>query len=167
MSREYWDMFQYHVKTSGTQSRTEGYTMGKIVWDESLSVAIDLVDEQHKMLIERLNDLSSAVEMTKGISEILNTLGFLIDYTDFHFSTEERYMRKYDYPGFETHLKQHEIFKTSLNNLVSDFEEEGATEPLSASINTLLVNWLINHIKVIDIQFGNFLRENGLENLKE
>ena len=76
-------------------------------------------------------------------------------------------MRKYDYPGFETHLKQHEIFKTSLNNLVSDFEEEGATEPLSASINTLLVNWLINHIKVIDIQFGNFLRENGLENLKE
>lgn len=141
--------------------------MGQIVWDESLSVAIDLVDEQHKMLIEKLNDLSSAVEMTKGVSEILNTLGFLIDYTDFHFSAEEGFMKKHDYPGYDAHLKQHEIFNTSLENLVRDFEEEGATEPLSASINTLLVNWLVNHIKVIDIQFGNFLRERGLEDLKE
>lgn len=141
--------------------------MGQIIWDDSLSVAIDLIDEQHKMLIERLNDLSSAVNTTKGVTEILKTLGFLIDYTDFHFTAEEGFMRKHDYPGLDVHVKQHEIFKGSLQNLVMDFEEEGATEPLSASINTLLVNWLVNHIKVVDVLFGSFLKENGLENLQE
>jgi hemerythrin len=140
--------------------------MGQIEWDDSLSVAIDLIDDQHKMLIERLNDLSAAVEMTKGTSEILKTLGFLIDYTDYHFSAEVGYMKKHNYPGLDAHLKQHEIFEASLKNLVTDFEEEGATEALSASINTLLVNWLVNHIKVVDVLFGTFLREQGLENLE-
>ena len=91
--------------------------MSKIEWDASLSVGVDLIDEQHKMLIQRLNDMSNAIEFTKGPNEIARTLSFLIDYTDFHFSAEERHMREQEYPGLEDHLSKHEEFKSTLADL--------------------------------------------------
>jgi hemerythrin len=139
------------------------FNMTKIEWDDSLSVGINLIDEQHKMLIQRIKDLSDAVESTRGLEKILQTLGFMIDYTDFHFSTEEKYMVQLGYPGFDIHKEQHEEFKSTLNHMVEDFEEDGATVALSTSINTFLINWLIKHIKSIDRKFGEFLQDKGFE----
>lgn len=137
--------------------------MTKIEWDDSLSVGIDLIDEQHKMLIQRIKDLSEAVEQARGLEKILKTLDFMIDYTEFHFSTEERHMKKLEYPGFIPHKQQHEEFISTLDRLVEDFEQDGATEALSTSTNTFLINWLVKHIKSIDKNFGKFLQEKGFK----
>ena len=75
--------------------------MAKIEWDDSLSVGVDLIDEQHKMLIQKLRDLSDAFEIGREMNRIMQTLEFMVDYTDFHFSAEEETMTKYDYPGLE------------------------------------------------------------------
>jgi hemerythrin len=133
--------------------------MTNIEWDKSLSVGVDLIDNQHKMLIERLRKIAKAIEKKQATGEITKTLDFMVDYTDFHFSTEEKYMEKYNYPDKENHILRHEEFKESLRRLVQDFQEEGATQVLSSSINTFLMNWLVKHIKGIDIGFGEFLRE--------
>ncbi|MFX1270585.1 MAG: bacteriohemerythrin [Promethearchaeota archaeon] len=133
-----------------------------ISWDDSLSVGVELIDEQHKMLIERINNLSIAVAKYMGHTKIIETLLFMTEYTDFHFSTEERYMKELDYPAMENHIKQHEEFKSMLNTLEDDFKEDGATKVVSKSINTFLGNWLFNHIKVVDVNFGKFLREKGV-----
>ena len=133
--------------------------MAKIEWNDNLSVGIDVVDEQHKMLIQRLNDLSKAVEMKQGETEIMKTLEFMIDYTDFHFSAEEKHMAEQNYPGLDYQKKQHEEFKSTLKRIVEDFEEEGLTRSLTTSINTFLFNWLINHIKGVDQKFGKFLKD--------
>ena len=135
--------------------------MTKIEWDSSLAVGIDLIDEQHKMLIEKLSNISEAIELTRGSSEIAQTLDFMVEYTDFHFSTEERHMIKYDFPHRDYHIAQHEEFKKSLDELVYDFREEGATKALGTAISTFLLNWLINHIKGVDVIFGKFLNEKG------
>lgn len=135
--------------------------MAKIEWDNSLSVGIDLIDEQHKMLIQRLNDLSKAVEMMQGEVEIAKTLQFMIDYTHFHFSSEEQNMAEQKYPGLDVQKKQHEEFKNTLKRIAEDFEDEGPTRALTTSINTFLINWLINHIKELDVKFGEFLKDKG------
>ena len=135
--------------------------MKKIEWDDSLSVGVNLIDEQHKMLIQRLNDLARAIEMTQGEGGIVQTLDFLIEYTDFHFSAEEKYMAEHDYPGLDYQKKQHEEFKTSLKNLVDDYEYEGVTRALTTSVNVFLLNWLVNHIKGVDHKLGEFLQEKG------
>ena len=136
--------------------------MTSIGWEDKFSVGIDLIDEQHKMLIQRLNDLSKAIEMNQSAGEIVRVLGFLIDYTDFHFSTEEKHMMESNYPGLQAHKTQHEEFKTTLNHLTRDFEEEGATKALADSINTFLMNWLATHFQEVDIEFGKFLIEKHL-----
>lgn len=135
--------------------------MSKIEWEDSLSIGVEIIDEQHKMLIKRLNDLSKAIEETHGEGGIVQTLDFLIEYTDFHFSAEEKCMAENDYPGLEEQKKQHEQFKASLKNMVDDYEYEGVTRALTTSVNVFLHNWLINHIKGVDHKLGEFLQEKG------
>jgi hemerythrin len=93
-----------------------------------------------------------------GHTKIIETLLFMTEYTDFHFSTEERYMKELDYPAMDNHLKQHEEFKSMLKTLEEDFKEDGATKVVSKSINTFLGNWLIKHIKVMSILASSLKR---------
>ncbi|MHC4133051.1 MAG: bacteriohemerythrin [Planctomycetota bacterium] len=137
--------------------------MAEIEWDNSLSIGVKLIDEQHKMLIQRLGDLSRAIKMSQGEVRTATTLDFMIDYTDFHFSTEEKHMMKQNYPGLEHQKQQHAEFKNHLKQLVEDFEEEGPTKALSTSINVFLLKWLIKHIKGVDLKFGEFLNEKGIK----
>jgi hemerythrin-like metal-binding protein len=136
--------------------------MGTVQWDDRLSVGVDLIDEQHKALIQRLNDMSAAVEAHEGEREISRTLSFLIDYTDFHFSTEKKHMEAQGYPGADAHLEKHKEFTDTLADMEQDFREEGSTKALADALNTFLGNWLLHHIRTVDHQFARFLEEKGV-----
>lgn len=140
--------------------------MARIEWDDSLSVGVTLIDEQHKMLIQKLKDLSDALNEGREFNKIMKTLDFMIDYTDFHFSTEEKHMSEHKYPGLEDQKNQHEHFKVTLNHILEDFKEEGPTRSLATSINVFLLNWLINHIKGSDLKLGKFFEEKGLTDIR-
>jgi hemerythrin len=137
--------------------------MKEIAWTTDLSVGIELIDGQHKMLIKHLSNLNESLKSGKGPTKIASTLNFLIDYTNFHFSAEEKHMTANDYPELETHKKMHKEFKTTLANLEEELKEEGATKMLANSIDTLLVKWLFEHIRMIDVSFGKFLKNKGVE----
>lgn len=136
--------------------------MAKMQWDDSLSIGIELIDGQHKKWISHLNNVSVAIESRRGPAHIAKTLGFLVDYTGVHFSTEERHMTENSFPGLDHHKMKHEELRGTLYNLVQDFEEEGATQALADSIDTFLGNWLANHIREVDMQFGAFVKEEGI-----
>jgi hemerythrin len=136
--------------------------MEKIGWDNNLSIGIDLIDEQHKMLIQRLQAVSEAIESNQGEGTIAKTLDFLLDYTDFHFSEEEKHMTEHNYPGLDLHKQQHEEFQNAVKTLVEDFEQEGAVKDIANHIRDFLFNWLKKHIKEVDYQFGQFLNKEEL-----
>ncbi|MGB2906570.1 MAG: hemerythrin family protein [Candidatus Aminicenantaceae bacterium] len=135
--------------------------MSEIAWDDSLSVGVDLIDDQHKLLIEKLKDLSDDFKQGHEQNKILRTLGFMIDYTDFHFTAEEKVMAENDYPGLEDQQQQHAEFKATLDSILLDLREDGPTEELVKSINIFLLNWLVNHIKGSDQKLGAYLNEQG------
>ncbi|TFH31332.1 MAG: bacteriohemerythrin [Deltaproteobacteria bacterium] len=137
--------------------------MGKIKWDDSLLIGVELIDEQHKKWIEHIHNVQVAIEARRGMPKIASTLDFLINYTQFHFSTEEKSMSETGYSGLEDHRAMHEELKGTLDNLIEDFTEEGVTEKLSEAIGTFLVNWLRNHIRVVDQAFASFLKEKRIE----
>jgi hemerythrin-like metal-binding protein len=131
-------------------------------WTQNLAVGIDLIDEQHKMLFQRANDVSQSLDSGQGLTQIIKTLDFLIDYTLFHFSTEENHMKANRYTGLEAHQASHRGLINTLNDLERDFKEEGATNQLADALNSFLNNWLVKHIKGIDVQFGKFLKEKNI-----
>lgn len=133
--------------------------MSRMTWDDSLSIGVELIDEQHKKWIERLSDVQAAIEDLRGMPQIANTLDFLVDYTEFHFSTEEKSMSDTGYPELENHRAKHQELKGTLDDLIADFRDYGVTEKLSQAVGTLLGNWLRDHIRVVDQAFAVFLKE--------
>lgn len=133
--------------------------MGKMQWQDSLSVGIEPIDNQHKQWIEYYNNTVEAVASQQSQTQIMKTLGFLIDYTEAHFSTEEKYMAGSSYKGLKEHKAKHNELRTTLDGLVKDFEEEGVTPKLAQAIDTFLGNWLIQHIQEVDMKFGAHVRK--------
>ena len=136
--------------------------MSQIEWKDSLSIGVELIDDEHKMLIQKLGALSDAFNQGLEQNKILKTLDFMIDYTEFHFIDEERVMTTTDYPGLDEQKKQHQEFRQTLNNILEDYQDEGPTKALAESVNVFLINWLFSHIKGTDHKLGVFLKEKGL-----
>ncbi len=127
-------------------------------WDESLSVGIAEIDNQHQELFNRINSLGEAYEKGAVKEEIARIMRFLTDYVIGHFLMEENYMTAYDYPMFTAHKAQHEEFIKTFTDLKSRFQEDAGGLGVLAGTAELLGDWWINHINEIDMELGRFLR---------
>lgn len=136
--------------------------MATLRWDESLSVGVELIDDQHKTWIKHFNDLSTAVGAVQGPQRVAEALAFLSDYTRFHFSTEEDAMTKHSYPELEFHRAKHSELTQSLSDLEDQYREDGATHVLADAVNQFLGGWLMNHIREVDVRLGAFLKGKGI-----
>jgi hemerythrin len=138
--------------------------MDRFNWDDSLSVGVKLIDEQHKVWIERLNALSEAIESHKEAGHISRTLNFMMDYVEFHFAAEEGLMAEHSYPGSAHHKHEHQKFREILMDLlVLELEEDQAAVTFASSIHTFQVSWLKEHIQHADRLFAAFLQEKAAE----
>jgi len=133
--------------------------MGKVQWQDSLSVGIELIDKQHKQWIEYYNNTVEVVATQHSHTQVMKTIGFLIDYTETHFATEERHMTASKYPALPEHKAKHDELRSTLERLVKDFDEEGVTPELTKAIDAFLGNWLINHIREVDMKFGAYAQK--------
>ena len=70
-------------------------------WHPSLSVGIELIDEQHKEWFDRAESLFEAGKQGRAKEYVGELLEFLDSYTKKHFADEERYMLSINYPGYD------------------------------------------------------------------
>lgn len=120
-------------------------------FDETLVTGNELIDSQHKELIERINLLLKSCEDAQGKVKAVKMLDYLLDYTEFHFSAEEKLQEEISYPGLKEHREKHEEFKSAVKELQEMLaEEEGPTEAFVAQVQKNVVDWLFTHIKGFD-----------------
>lgn len=131
-----------------------------IDWSESYSVKIAEIDRQHQKLIAMINDLNDAMKEGKGKNVLGKIISGLASYTKTHFKTEERYFDRYNYPGTETHKKEHEKFVQTVRNFQQEFENGQIM--LTIDVMSFLSDWLVKHIKGSDQKYSQFLNEKGL-----
>ena len=125
---------------------------------KDLETGNNVIDSEHRQLIDAVNSLLDACAKGQGRTQLLDTAHFLLDYTKKHFSDEEAIQMKNHYPDYTRHKKIHEDFKKTAADLVTKIENEGPTVANVNQINTLLVGWLLNHIKGEDIKLANYLK---------
>ncbi|MCL1830223.1 MAG: bacteriohemerythrin [Oscillospiraceae bacterium] len=129
-----------------------------IVWDKKFELGSSIVDRQHKSLCEMINNLILQCEHGKAAETLHETLEFLVDYTVYHFESEEALQLENDYPWYEEHKLIHESFKVTVADLVRRFEENGSTEELVNDIRNIVIDWLTNHMQNEDTKIGDYLR---------
>ncbi len=66
-------------------------------WNDSMSVGVALIDNDHKALIHLINRLHESVSAENAYDVLDDLLSRLIDYIDIHFTREARIMDACDY----------------------------------------------------------------------
>ena len=132
--------------------------MEKLFWDEKYETGIDVIDFQHRILLERTNDLIDLVNKNEIQDNMFPILIFLEDYTHYHFDTEEQFFDSFDYINKEKHLQEHREFIKK----IIEFKEQYAkgTVKIDKDLLDYLLNWLISHILDTDMNFTKNLMKN-------
>lgn len=131
-----------------------------IQFDNSLRTGNGLIDTQHQELIARVNKLTEECKPGTEKTVAAQTLGFLMDYTNEHFSDEEKLQEEHNYPLLNAHKEQHACFVKAVNELEEMLiEEEGPSEAFVAAVKKNVVDWLLNHIMVWDKQVAQYVIE--------
>jgi hemerythrin len=134
--------------------------MALITWNEGFSVKVKQFDDQHKKLIDMVNELHDAMKIGKGKDVLEKILAGLIQYTNTHFANEERLMKLHDYPDYEQHKKEHNLLTLQVKDVQKKYSEGSAL--LSQSVMTFLKEWLQNHIQGTDKNYAPFLNSKGI-----
>jgi hemerythrin len=134
--------------------------MALITWNDTLSVNIKEIDDQHKCLIELVNKLHDSMKAGKGNTIIGPILSDLLSYTSFHFSTEEKYFKQYAYPEYLRHKMQHDELTQKTKALDASHKEGKLT--ITIEVMAFLKDWLSTHILESDKKYSAFLCSKGL-----
>ena len=132
-----------------------------VEWKDDYSVGIDSIDQQHKKLLNLINQLQTAVDYSTGEQFEREALDELVDYTKTHFTYEEGLMRDNDYPDFEQHKAQHEKMFEKVREVLAEYEQDQDTAMANAA--EYLKDWLINHINGTDKEYSSYLIGKGVK----
>lgn len=127
-------------------------------WSEDLAVGVDMIDNQHKEIFKRVNNLLSAMGQGKGKEEVGKVIVFLADYVVKHFQAEEELMTKHNYDGYSQQKDEHTRFIKDFSGLKKEFNDRGVTSQLTIQTQQKVCNWLTSHIGNVDKKFGAFLK---------
>ncbi len=118
--------------------------MSFLAWKDTMSVANPVIDRDHRMLIQYLNEMHDAMMAGHGKEIVGTILNRLVAYTHDHFGREELIWKSGRYIGIEKHKKEH----ADLLRTVTDFKVkyEKGTVSLSVDVLNFLRDWLKNHI---------------------
>ena len=131
-----------------------------IEWSNELSVGIEEIDAQHKVLVDLLNQIHEAIQQRRGAevtNQILERLG---EYTRIHFAVEESLMRIMHYPEYERHKVEHDKLIAQLNSFRTKLVS-GKTS-ISFDLAHFLKLWLTKHIMETDKYYVPYFLGQGV-----
>ena len=113
------------------------------------------IDDHHRELFDAINALMAACDRNAGHEEVDGLIAFLTGWVDVHFETEERLMAAVHCPVAAVNAAEHRQFREALAEIRSAHEREGSTPALAAQMQRWLVEWMTQHIQLVDRQlFG-------------
>jgi hemerythrin len=130
-----------------------------VVWNKTYSVGVEIIDIQHKKFIDTLNKFYKPVEPQKKLERLEEIFSDLENYSRFHFATEEKYFKQFDYEGAAEHIIKHNEFNQLLSNFKTRLGEEGIANELA----DFLENWLTDHVLTMDKHYMKCFHDNGLK----
>ncbi len=134
-----------------------------IVWNDELVTGVVEIDEQHRILVNSINEANTRLSDSHINATILEQITQdLLSYALYHFETEEGLMQEYGYlqdkeEDAASHQRQHREFSA---NVVAVREGIRAGKLISREdLLSFLNGWLINHILNTDKQLAAFILE--------
>lgn len=139
--------------------------INKFVWDDSFSVEVQEMDEQHKHFFSIVNEiydliLSGDVQKEKLLFSVTN----LGNYAVYHLSTEEALFNELDFEWKGAHIAAHNLFRDKATKYMTALSlPETDLTNLSLEIADFCKTWLSEHIKVMDKGYITCFHQHGIK----
>ncbi len=117
----------------------------------------DLIDREHRMLIDLINQTLDEVNKGMGKDELLKGIHALDEYVKTHFADEERLQIESNYPQYESHKKWHTYYIKEIEKLKEDFINDGSTNIMINNLNKK-AGELLSHIRNVDRALAAYIR---------
>jgi hemerythrin len=133
-----------------------GGQMSLLKWNDTFSIGLDEINEQHKHLIEIINNLHDTLKLDADDQDIATIFLDLRKYALQHFSDEEACMLRDGFPELDKHKKVHRDLETLLEGYERKFDS--GDKMIAIDLAEFLMTWLAEHMVKMDGQYGEFLR---------
>ncbi|HTB96269.1 MAG TPA: bacteriohemerythrin [Terracidiphilus sp.] len=134
--------------------------MALMTWNNTYSVGIKSVDDQHAGLFDSLNELHAAMLKGQEKSVTGRLLQDLLAYTRSHFSAEESMLARAKYPDLAAHRLKHQKLTDEVAEYAERYKRGEST--LSVHLIHFLRDWLVQHILREDRAYSAWLAQAGL-----
>lgn len=131
--------------------------MPLITWKTKYDLGIDIIDAEHKKLMQIINNLNDSMINKDARENILSVLDDLVSYTELHFKREEEYFDEFLYVNRNQHKRQHK----ALIKQIVDFRAKADQNTIGMPIEVMsfLKTWLTGHIMSEDKKYIPELKE--------
>lgn len=160
---EFADKLLYEAKQAG-RNQIKGMVVedscvkingSEIKWNDNLFTGNDILDIQHKELINRISELLNEISLSNTTS-FRNIIDFLSNYVFEHFALEEKLMMQTGYPEFDNHLENHHYYVKYINRLKKN---NFISRELMSELRGELFVWFCDHIIDEDCKMAEHLRQ--------
>ena len=133
-----------------------------IKWSDMYKLGIEEIDPQHQKLIGIINRLYQVMQESTEKENMKIIFKELIDYADYHFSTEERHFEEFNYIDKVEHTRSHEAYKEKIAQFAKEYEDKGSTM-LPFQLIDFLGEWWTGHIRGADRKYVECFHEHGMK----
>ena len=136
--------------------------MPLIAWTNQMNVGVKLLNNDHKMLMNLINNLHDGLVTGRTKPDLEDTFERLIAFTRLHHAHEEKFLAEAGYHDFQMHEQEHGQMVEQLLELQIQFT---STAQLGAEMEIVqqLRVWLFKHIQGADQQFIPHLKTINVE----
>ncbi len=131
-----------------------------IKWNENYSIDLNIIEQKKKKWIDFINILYLSFKNEASINEINENILKLLDYTDYHFGFEEKYLEDFKCSNYEAHKYSHEQFINKIKEY-QQMIENGEYKAVYALV-VYLNGWVLDHIQNDDRDYVDCFKLNGL-----
>ena len=132
----------------------------KIDWSPKYELGINVIDNQHKRIVDYINQIHDTENDSSSNETLDNVLQNLLDYTYSHFAFEEALMEEANYSDLTGHQLTHSTFTKQIEIIKKRFDHG---ETVAVELTNMLQKWLLNHIQVDDLNYTATVKENILK----
>jgi len=126
-------------------------------WRPDFNLGIEVVDNQHKKIIELINLLSEAYSNNESREKLAGVLEEMDQYADHHFHTEEQIFNGCNYPFSAEHIVIHQNFRKK----VAQFKKQSENGyQVTSKVLDYLKSWFTNHILDVDREYVDLVNTN-------
>ena len=130
-----------------------------VSWSPTFSVGVKVIDDQHKGLLDLVNDMFNHVSGDEEAEReyFKKVIQTAVEYVKVHFSTEEKIMLHTHFPGYMEHKKAHDAFVLAVVDNVRGFES--GKRLILQDFTRFLKEWILTHIAIMDKQYFAYFKQ--------